>query len=83
MSDALVSSAGKNLRRLRRQRGLSLDRLAEVSGVSRAMLSHVELGQSAPTIITLDKIARGLGVSIIAFLNHILSENPPDRLCRC
>jgi transcriptional regulator with XRE-family HTH domain len=83
MNDALVASAGKNLRRLRRQRGLSLDRLAQVSGVSRAMISHVELGQSAPTIVTLDKIARGLGVSIMAFLNHILSENPPERLCRC
>ncbi|HEX5035990.1 MAG TPA: helix-turn-helix transcriptional regulator [bacterium] len=83
MSDALVSIAGKNLRRLRRQRGLSLDRLAEVSGVSRAMISHVELGQSAPTIVTLDKIAKGLGVSIMSFLNHILSEPPPDRLCRC
>ena len=83
MSDDLVSSAGKNLRRLRIQRGLSLDRLAKISGVSRAMISHVELGQSAPTIVTLDKIAKGLGVSIMAFLNHILSQNPPDRLCRC
>lgn len=83
MSDDLVSSAGKNLRRLRIQRGLSLDRLAKISGVSRAMISHVELGQSAPTIVTLDKIAKGLGVSIMAFLNHILSQNTPDRLCRC
>ena len=83
MSDELVSSAGKNLRRLRIQRGLSLDRLAKISGVSRAMISHVELGQSAPTIVTLNKIAKGLGVSIMAFLNHILSQNPPDCLCRC
>ena len=45
-------AVGANLRRLRIKRGLSLERLARHSGVSRAMLSQIELGQSAPTITT-------------------------------
>src|SRR5262249_33086824 len=58
----LTPVVGENLRRLRTQRGLSLEKLSKASGVSRAMLGQVELGQSAPTINVLWKIARALGV---------------------
>lgn len=49
------------LRELRAVRNLSLDKLAHESGVSRAMLSQVELGRSTPTITVLWRIARALG----------------------
>ena len=52
----------ENLKRLRMERGLSLGRLAELSGVSKVMLSQVEKGESSPTINTLWKIATGLQV---------------------
>src|SRR5690606_3195990 len=52
---------GGNLRRLRSEQGLSLDKLAHLAGVSRAMLGQIELGQSTPTIKTLWKISRALG----------------------
>ncbi len=58
----LKRRVGGNLELLRRQRGLSLERLAAQSGVSRAMLGQIEAGESAPTIAVLWKIARGLGV---------------------
>jgi transcriptional regulator with XRE-family HTH domain len=58
----LTPVVGTNLRRLRGQRGLSLERLSRLSGVSRAMLGQIELGQSAPTINVLWKIASALGV---------------------
>jgi transcriptional regulator with XRE-family HTH domain len=64
----LTGVVGDNLRRLRSQRGLSLEKLAQQSGVSRAMLGQIELGQSAPTINVLWKIARGLGVTFSALL---------------
>jgi transcriptional regulator with XRE-family HTH domain len=50
---------GANLRRLRVRRGLSLEKLANVS---RAMLGQIELGQSAPTINVLWKVSTALGV---------------------
>lgn len=59
---------GANLRRLRLKRGLSLERLASLSGVSRAMLGQIEAGRSAPTITLLWKIARALGVTFSAFI---------------
>jgi transcriptional regulator with XRE-family HTH domain len=57
-----------NLRRIRTTRGLSLERLAQLSGVSRAMLGQIELGQSTPTINLLWKIARALGVPFSALI---------------
>jgi transcriptional regulator with XRE-family HTH domain len=58
----LKRRVGENLARLRKSRGLSLERLASLAGVSRAMLGQVEAGESAPTISFLWKVARGLDV---------------------
>jgi len=61
---------GANLRRLRGERGLSLEKLARASGVSRAMLGQIELNQSTPTINVLWKIARALGVPFSALISE-------------
>jgi len=68
-STDLAPVVGTNLRRLRTRRGLSLERLAQISGVSRAMLGQIELGQSAPTINVLWKIARALEVTFSALIS--------------
>jgi transcriptional regulator with XRE-family HTH domain len=65
----LAPIVGSNLRRLRTRRGLSLEKLSQLSGVSRAMLGQIELGQSAPTINVLWKIARALEVTFSALIS--------------
>jgi transcriptional regulator with XRE-family HTH domain len=65
----LTPVVGGNLRRLRGQRGLSLEKLSKLSGVSRAMLGQIELGQSAPTINVLWKISSALGVPFSALIS--------------
>jgi transcriptional regulator with XRE-family HTH domain len=65
----LAPVVGQNLRKLRTRRGLSLERLSQLSGVSRAMLGQIELGQSAPTINVLWKIARALEVTFSALIS--------------
>jgi transcriptional regulator with XRE-family HTH domain len=67
-SKDLTPVVGANLRRLRAKKGLSLERLAKLSGVSRAMLGQVELGQSTPTINVLWKIALALDVPFSSLL---------------
>jgi len=64
----LTPVVGSNLRRLRVRRGLSLERLAALSGVSRAMLSQVELGRSTPTINVVWRIARALDLPFSALI---------------
>jgi transcriptional regulator with XRE-family HTH domain len=60
-------------RDLRAARGLSLDALAERSGVSRSMISLIERGESSATAVVLDRLATGLGVALGA-----LFETPAD-----
>jgi len=60
---------GRNLRRLRIRRGHSLERLAKLSGVSRAMLSQIELSRSAPTVNLLWKVVRALDVPFTALIS--------------
>jgi len=72
----LTPVVGANLRRLRSHRGLSLERLSQLSGVSRAMLGQIELGQSAPTINVLWKIASALGVPFSALITAKGSDGP-------
>jgi transcriptional regulator with XRE-family HTH domain len=52
------------IRSLRQARALTLDGLAERSGVSRSMISLIERGESSPTANILDRLAAGLGVSL-------------------
>jgi transcriptional regulator with XRE-family HTH domain len=68
----LTPIVGQNLKRLRSQRGLSLEKLAQASGVSRAMLGQIELAQSTPTINVLWKIAAALDVPF----SGLISERP-------
>jgi transcriptional regulator with XRE-family HTH domain len=59
---------GQSLRRLRKERSLSLDQLAGLSGVSRAALSHIEGTHANPTLSLLWKVAVGLGVPFHSLL---------------
>lgn len=59
---------GTNLRQLRKAKGHSLERLAELSGVSRAMLGQIETGKSTPTVSLLWRIADALGVPVKTLL---------------
>jgi transcriptional regulator with XRE-family HTH domain len=54
---------GRNVARLRREKGLTQEVVAERSGLSQQYLSGLERGLRNPTIISLYEIAQALGVS--------------------
>lgn len=64
---------GQRIRELRTERGLTLTDLADAASVSVSMLSSVERGQKAATVVVLDRIAQGLGIPVSALVT------PPDR----
>ena len=83
----LAPVVGANLRRLRMRRALSLEKLSRISGVSRAMLGQIELGQSAPTVNVLWKIGTALEVPFSALITsrptaafHVLRVDQSKRL---
>jgi transcriptional regulator with XRE-family HTH domain len=65
---------GTKLKNIRNKRNLTLDELAKLTGVSKAMLGQIERGQSNPTVSTLWKISTGLKVCFSLFID----ENQDD-----
>jgi transcriptional regulator with XRE-family HTH domain len=55
---------GGRVRQLRARQGLSLDALADKSGVSRSMISVIERAKCSPTAVVLEKLAAGLNVTL-------------------
>lgn len=68
------------VRDLRAAAGLSLDALAERSGVSKSMISLIERGESSPTAVVLEKLATGLGVMLATLFDAPAA--PPDPVSR-
>ncbi|WP_419160619.1 helix-turn-helix domain-containing protein [Rossellomorea sp. BNER] len=68
--DKFPEQIGFNIRRLRKERGLSLNNVAETTGVSKAMIGQIERGESNPTVAVLWKIANGLKVSFTSLLKN-------------
>lgn len=65
----ITQLVARNLKRIRDEKKLSLDKLSELTGVSKSMLGQIERGDSSPTISTVWKIASGLKVSFTALLD--------------
>jgi len=60
----LDASLGKELRRLRIVKGLSVRSLATLLGFSPSFISQLENGQTSPSISSLERIAATLGVAL-------------------
>lgn len=54
---------GRNVKRARERKGLTQERLAEISGFSQQYISGLEQGRRNPTIVSIYELARSLGVS--------------------
>jgi transcriptional regulator with XRE-family HTH domain len=65
------------VRQLRAQQGLSLDALAQRTGVSRSMISVIERGQSSPTAAVLEKLAAGLAVTLASLFEAPAAAGGP------
>jgi transcriptional regulator with XRE-family HTH domain len=71
-----LDALGERLRASRLEQDLTLDALAAKTGVSRSMISAVESGGKAPTIVVLHRIASGLGIG----MSRLMGEAEPDRV---
>src|SRR5256885_12453733 len=60
MSSHLNRRIASRVRELRAAHGLSLEALANKTGVSRSMISVIERAESSPTAVVLEKLAAGL-----------------------
>ena len=59
---------GSNVKRIRQQKGLTQEQLAEISGYSQQYISGLEKGNRNPTVITIFEIASALSVGHLELL---------------
>jgi len=62
--DDVYKIIGERIRKLRKARGLSQERLAERAGIDRSHMGFIEQGRRQPTIATLHKLTKTLNVSL-------------------
>jgi transcriptional regulator with XRE-family HTH domain len=67
---------GATLAALRAQRGLSLDELSRLAGVSKSMLSQIERNQANPTVAVVWRLANALGVPVGQMLGEARPAPP-------
>jgi transcriptional regulator with XRE-family HTH domain len=65
----LTLVVAENLKKIREEKKLSLDRMSELTGVSKSMLGQIERAESSPTITTIWKIANGLKIPFTTLLS--------------
>ena len=57
-----------NVRRLRKQTGLSQEKFAIEHGIDRTYVSAIERGRRNPTIVVVGRLAAALGVDVVELL---------------
>ncbi len=74
--DKITLNFSKTLKKLRAEKGMTQEELAQLSGVDYKYLQKLE-GQtpSSPTLSTLDKLSKGLNISLIDLVKSIDAEN--------
>jgi transcriptional regulator with XRE-family HTH domain len=83
--DAAQASLGAEIRRRRRQHGLTLKSLAAAADISHPFLSQLERGYARPSMTTLERIARALETTQVSLMlaakpapRHIDSPSVPE-----
>ena len=60
----IQQAVAENIHRIRKAQRLSIDRAAELSGVSKSMWGQIERGGANPTVSVLSRMAQGLHVPL-------------------
>jgi transcriptional regulator with XRE-family HTH domain len=77
---AVALQVGRNVRRLRQERGVTLSELAASAGISLAMLSRLEKGDVSPSLETLAALAEALGTGAASLLKDEVPQQSDAQL---
>lgn len=66
----ITEQVGNRIRALRKQRGLSQEKLALKAGIDRTYLAGIETGKRNATLLSLEKVAIALDISIQRFRHN-------------
>ena len=66
------------LKDLRESRGLSQNKLAQLSGLSQGFVRQIELGEKQPTVDSVSKLCIALGITLVDFFTEEKQELEPE-----
>lgn len=66
----LIENFGKRVAFLRKERHLSQEALALDCNLNRTYIGDIERGEKCPSLVTISKIANGLGISVKELLDY-------------
>ncbi|GEM_PF-1021111 len=72
---------GQQIRKVRQRRRMTIQQLADASGLSASMLSLVERGLTSPSLLSLTAIGRTLGITLAEMMSGQLNE-PEEAVTR-
>lgn len=79
-SKDLEIAIAANIKNKRLKHGWTLDKLAELTGLSKGYLSQIENNEKNPPIGTLTKIAYGLGLSVLELISGEQETSEPAKM---
>ena len=71
MPNATLKKLGENLKRLRQEKGLTQEQLAEITGLHRTYIGGVERGERNISLLNMERIARALGCPLSNLVEDI------------
>lgn len=71
MPEDLLSQLGKRIRKLRQKRGWTQVEMAEQVGIDRSFLADVERGRRNISVLNLELIAKGLGITLSRLFSRL------------
>lgn len=74
LEDALGAVIAERVREFRLQLGLTVGQLAELTSLSKGMLSKIENAQASPSLVTLARLSEALKVPVTAFFRGLNEE---------
>ena len=66
-TSVLLATVGNKIRNMRKDKGMTLAKLSEVTGLSPAIVSQIERGLANPSFTTLAQLAHGLDIPVGKF----------------
>lgn len=64
ISEPILLTFGTNVQKIRKERNLSQEKLAELAGLHRTYIGMIERAEKNITLCNMEKIAKALGVDI-------------------
>jgi transcriptional regulator with XRE-family HTH domain len=71
MKDLHQVAFGKAVRELRKERGLSQEAFADLAGIDRSYMGHIERGEKNVTLTKIYQLSDALGITVLELFKRI------------